>query len=295
MWERGLDGLLAHLCTPADGGPQIRGTVTPHYMHGWHHATTAIIAARIAARLPVVNLIAVLRDPIERARSQHAMAVARAREERTFEEAVDGLLTEVGLTQARGYADDTNCYVVQGEYGRILGDYLVHFPRESLHVETSVDLESDPDGVLRRISRFLGVEESAETVGRAPRLFTGGSQPRVPPAALPGLSESLAAARPGARAAVVREALDCTGTDHAGTEALVAHLERHVRAPAPLAQTDVAGLRFFITKIWNVVPETRAPLDRETHSRLAEHFATDSARLEAILGRTPPWRRDPGE
>ena len=141
---------------PADAA-RVRGTVNPAYTRGWHDTTTATVAARIAEAFPDLKLVMLLRDPVERARRQHAAACARGRETRSFDEAARQQLTTDGLSEGRFLPDDTNTYVAQGEYGRILGEYLRHFPRAALCVGETSTLEGDPSGLLRRVLEFLGV------------------------------------------------------------------------------------------------------------------------------------------
>ena len=156
IYERGLEHALRSQGTPV-GASRLRGSVIPSYMRGWHDTTTATVAARIARALPDVKLIALLSDPIERARSEHRMAWARGRETRRFDEAARRLISADGLSEGRFLPDHTNAYLTQGEYGRILGEYLRYFPRTSLHIELTTELNRDPLAMMDRILRFLGV------------------------------------------------------------------------------------------------------------------------------------------
>jgi hypothetical protein len=158
VYERGWASYLARLRVPAGEGV-LRGTITPHYMQGRGDAGTRLVAERISRLLPEVRIVALLRDPVERARSQHAMAIARGLEQRDAERALSESLRAHALRQGRLAPGDTNTYVAQGEYGRILGEYLSFFPREALHIELSDSLSSDPQGVVRRVLRFLGARD----------------------------------------------------------------------------------------------------------------------------------------
>ena len=147
------------------------GIVDPAYMQGGHGTTTATLAARMAEAFPELKLVALLRDPIERARAQHQLARARGRETRRFDDAIRGLLSADGLSEGRFLPDDANTYVVGGEYGRILGEYLRYFPRSALHVELTSALQADPEATVGRVLRFLGLstERAAGGRGLAPR------------------------------------------------------------------------------------------------------------------------------
>ena len=120
VFERGWPSYLERFGVPAGDGV-LRGTITPHYMQGRHDASTRTVAERIFGVLPEVRLIALLRDPVERARSQHAMATARGLERRGVDRAMSESLRAQALREGRLAPEDTNTYLVQGEYGRILG------------------------------------------------------------------------------------------------------------------------------------------------------------------------------
>jgi hypothetical protein len=88
------------------------GTVTPQYMVGGVLQATADVAIknnydertvplRIHERLPDVRMIAILRDPVERALSHHRMAVMIGRERRSFDDVVGELLRPNALDRAR--------------------------------------------------------------------------------------------------------------------------------------------------------------------------------------------------
>src|SRR5271155_2744916 len=127
VYEAGWESYLERLRAPTGEG-LLRGTITPHYMHGWQDASTRVVAERIAGLLPEVRIVALLRDPVERGRSQHAMAIARGLEQRDPDRALSESLRPQALRRARLQPGDTNTYLVQGEYGRILGEYLTLFP-----------------------------------------------------------------------------------------------------------------------------------------------------------------------
>jgi Sulfotransferase domain len=146
------------------------GTVTPHYMYGGIHDVTGrsdgspaesderTVPLRIRDRLPDVRLIAILRDPVERARSHHAMAALNGWDTRPFSQAVQELLEPDALVSARRRPDETTGYVVWGEYGRILAGYLQTFAPEQLLTLFTTELRDDPESVLRRVFQFIGVD-----------------------------------------------------------------------------------------------------------------------------------------
>ena len=290
VYERGWQDYLSRLQVPADGG-LLRGTVTPHYMHGWHDADTRTVAARIARRLPDVRLIALLRDPVERARSQHTMAIARGREQRDVDRTLSELLQPAALRAARARPEDTNSYVVQGEYGRIIEEYLSCFPRAALHIEYSASLAREPVETVRRTLRFLGVSADDRPAAPFQRAFAGGREQRVGEEALTKLLRGIDVAAPSARAAAAEQWVAKRKLDAAGREELLRLVGRYLHAPSGRRARERAGLEFTLRKTWNVIPAPPAPISAEVRQALQLHFAADAARLHAVSGCSAPWAR----
>jgi hypothetical protein len=287
VYARGWDAYLERLEAPADGD-LLRGTVTPHYMHGWHQVNTDMVASRIASRLPDVKLIALLRDPVERARSQHAMASARGRERRGIDQAVGESLHPEALRRARREPDDTNSYVVQGEYGRILGEYLNRFSRTALHLEYSHSLARTPIETVNRILRFLAVSLDYEPPAPFRRSFAGGRQMRVPDRDLLELLRAIDAAPRPARAAVARAWAARRSLDEAGGEELELSVQRYVDSPGEDRARARKGLEFTLRKTWNVAPAPPEEISEEMRSALEAHYALDAKRLRLATGVTVP-------
>lgn len=257
-FERGLDWYLAeYFC---DARPdRLWGTVSPQYMMGSRHADETEIARRIHALTPQAKLIAILRDPIERAWSQYRQLTHRGDESRSFEAAVNQLLEPAALREARrpgasrrGYQR----YIVAGEYGRLLGAYLDVFPRERLHTLFTSDLAHDPHGTLRAVFDFLGVDADL-----------------LPPNA-PACHN---------RGGVARR------IDERAEQELKSYLAREVWPAMPWPRLAERAFDFWLME-WNVVVEEDPPrLSPALRSRLESHFHADASRLEALLGVPVPW------
>jgi Sulfotransferase domain len=288
VYARGWEAYLRRLEAPAESGV-LRGTVTPHYMHGWHDADTRTVAARIARQLPDVRLVALLRDPIERARSQHAMAAARGRERRGAGQALSELLHPEALRAARAWPDDTNSYVVQGEYGRILGEYLSFFEQGALHIEQSANLAREPVQTVRRILRFLEVRSDFEPVAPFQRAFAGGNRERVREEDLRVLLSGVDTATEDQRAAAVEAWLAQHRLDAPGREELWRIVRRYLDAPPERRARERAGMEFTLTKTWNVAPSPPEPLPEDVRGALGAHFAQDATRLGSLTGLPVPW------
>ena len=145
------------------GGARARGEASPLYLYSVH------AAARIAARVPAAKLVAILRDPADRAFS-HFLHLRRDRLEPCTSFA-DALAREEQRIAADW--DWSFHYRALGFYDAQLTRYATLFPPGSLHVELYEDLARDAAGVARRVFSFLGVDETFEPDVRA-RLNTGG-------------------------------------------------------------------------------------------------------------------------
>jgi Sulfotransferase domain len=116
---------------------------------------------------PEMKLIAVLRDPIERAYSAFHMELRWGRETGTFDEALDreeaelpGVLERLQANPrvgpSRGFG---RSYVARGLYADQLERWLQFFDREQLLILMSDELDHDPAGTMSRVAGFLGVPE----------------------------------------------------------------------------------------------------------------------------------------
>ena len=83
-----------------------------------------MIARRIRELFPDVKLIAMLRDPVERAISSYWQTAVLGDDERSLDDALDAELSAEALEAARARPTDGHQHIVAGEYGRILEAYL---------------------------------------------------------------------------------------------------------------------------------------------------------------------------
>jgi hypothetical protein len=104
-----------------------------------------------------VRLLAVLRQPVERAYSSYLMHTRNGGERRAFAEAVREELD--GSANPRLPYGQLH-YVRLGFYHQLLSPYWERFPRPRLHVELYDDLRDDPQAFLRRVYSFLDVDEN---------------------------------------------------------------------------------------------------------------------------------------
>jgi hypothetical protein len=139
------------------GDEQQAGESTPFYLY--HRDARR----RIAGDLPNAKLIAVLRDPVDRAYSNWMHLWADGLE--PCADVVSACEREAKRVDA-GWAPFWH-YRGLGMYGRQLADLYEHFPREQVLVLRYLSLVDSPAETLDRICAFLGVEPGI--VGSLPR------------------------------------------------------------------------------------------------------------------------------
>ncbi len=164
----------------AGGRRAIAGEASPYYM--FH----PLAPQRIAAALPDVRLIAVLRDPVERAWSHYQYERRRGYEDLPFEEALrreperlageaERMVAEPGYTS---FAHRHLSYLARGRYAEQLERIHALIPSSRVLVLQSEALFGDTDAELERVWRFLGLEPFR--IGRAPIFKAGGHGEAMP-------------------------------------------------------------------------------------------------------------------
>ncbi len=134
------------------GDASVVGEVSPLYFY------TSGTAERIHGAVPDARIIAVLRDPAERAYSGYMKYVRDGAESRSFEQAVEDELEGRTPSSRRGRWH----YLRMGYYARCLAPYFERFPRDRIAVYFFEDLKRDTEGTLTEIFRFLEVDDLFE-------------------------------------------------------------------------------------------------------------------------------------
>ena len=131
----------------------VLGEVSPEYLaNPW-------ACGRVLERVPDVRLVAILRNPVERAFSDYLMYVRDGDEKDDFAGAL------AAQDERRRAGSPTGYYLETGFYGRQLRPYFEAFPRERIQIHLFEDFAADPDAVLAQLFAFLGVDPS---LGEAP-------------------------------------------------------------------------------------------------------------------------------
>ena len=249
----------------APGSGRLWGKASPQYM------ANADVPARLAALMPQVKMVAVLRDPIDRCRSHYRMSLRRNTETRSFAAAIESCLHPLTLAMARaerapshalGYESESQFYLAWSEYGRVLRGYRAHFPAEQLLVVYLEDLEKNPESVLEQVLRFLDLDADFKPRGLGDIMHAGGGGNRIP----------------------------------SGVRHTIRNLAP-ISALWSLVPPQQQGRIRFLYERWNTRKTKEAlPLPPALEAELREHFANDLAFLDHIDVPTPPWadqyRRD---
>jgi hypothetical protein len=137
----------------------VTGEASPYYLFHPH------VPHRVAEHLPRVKLIALLRDPVQRAYSHYQHEVARGFETLSFEEAVEAeparLAGEVERMTAEplynSFAHQHHSYLARGRYHEQLATWRSLFGDEQLLVLSSERFFGAPEQTFRQVLDFLGL------------------------------------------------------------------------------------------------------------------------------------------
>lgn len=136
----------------------ITGEATPYYL--FH----PLAPARVREVVPHVKLIAMLRNPVDRAYSHYHHEFRRGLEELSFEDAIEHEMERLKGEQERllhgGHYSASHrrySYLSRGVYVDQLQNWRRFFPEEQLLVLKSEDLFADPSAILGQTLDFLGL------------------------------------------------------------------------------------------------------------------------------------------
>ena len=116
------------------------------------------VAARIKARLPDAKLVAILRQPVEQARSLYIRrSMGNVPDEDPSEAFVAALETGASLPRGQRVGLAITEY---GLYHRRLTPFFEHFARSQIKVTLLEDLQRDSDAFFADLFRFLDVDDS---------------------------------------------------------------------------------------------------------------------------------------
>jgi hypothetical protein len=134
----------------------ITGEASPYYLFHPH------VPPRVARLLPAVKLIALLRNPIERAFSHYCWEVDWGNEQLSFEDALEQEEARMqGAIQTLEYGKSFNhlhfSYFSRGCYAEQLEQWFACFPREQILIIKSEDMYNNPAAIFTQALDFLHI------------------------------------------------------------------------------------------------------------------------------------------
>jgi len=231
-WTRGVDW-YAKLFAPAGTDTVAVGEVSNAYAKYPQHRG---VPQRIAACVPDVRLVYVVRDPVERIRSHYRTRAREGAEKAPIERAVF----------------DNPIYLDFCRYAMQLERYLEHFPREQLLVITAEDLRDDRRATMRTVYGFLGIDPGFVPADLDREFYRTDDQPArslVPLRIRKGLKKHFPAAKRAKELEnnVFRRLKRLRPSNGDGPSGITAEISDDVRARiAEALADDVGGLRGFL-------------------------------------------------
>jgi hypothetical protein len=165
-FHRGIRWYRSHFPTEASrrlrsrgGAPALAGDGSPYYLF---HPLAPERAVEVA---PDARVIALLRDPVERAWSHYKERRRHDADELSFEDALEAEPARLAGEEERlrqeptyrSHAHEHHSYVAQGRYLDMLPRWLDRYPSERVLILLSEDLYADPQATVGRIFAFLGL------------------------------------------------------------------------------------------------------------------------------------------
>ncbi len=160
-FNKGLPWYLAHFPkAPRNHGSILTGEASPYYI--FH----PLVPERIAGVLPRVKIIAILRNPVERAYSHFQHEKRKGREKLSFEKAIEAERQRLEGEEDRienkkgyySYAHHRFSYLSRGLYIEQLKRWYGCLPKESILILQTESLIVAQNQNMDKVFRFLGKE-----------------------------------------------------------------------------------------------------------------------------------------
>jgi len=146
---------------------QICGESSPSYLF------ETGVAERILQVIPNCKIIILVRDPVERAFSEYKMNLMGGYEKRSFLDAIK----EAANGRERTSWADFPLYIELSKYGTQVARYYNIFPEEQILLMTLDELAQFSVRTMKKVSRFLGIQEGFWDVYNY-QVFNTGKVPR---------------------------------------------------------------------------------------------------------------------
>jgi hypothetical protein len=158
-YAKGLNWYRGHFPPRAMKGDRLTGEASPYYLYH------PLAPARTRELLPDAKLVVLLRDPVDRAYSQHNHETVLGNETLPFWEAIQAEESRLAGEEERilaepgymSYAHGHHAYLARGRYAPQIERWLAHFDRAQFLFLRAEDLFQDPAAVYARTLEFLGL------------------------------------------------------------------------------------------------------------------------------------------
>jgi hypothetical protein len=169
-WWRGEAWYRGQFPVRAEG--RLVGEASPSYL--FH----PLAPERARSLVPDAKLIALVRNPADRAFSHYQLEVALGREPLSFEDSLDAEDERMRGELERMVSDPSyfshvwwnHTYVSRGRYAEQLERWYAAFPREQILVVLSDELSQEPAETYGRVLEFLGARP--HELSAFPRIFS---------------------------------------------------------------------------------------------------------------------------
>lgn len=152
-YKRGVDWYRAQF--DRVGEERLVGEASPRYMFD------ELAMQRMAALMPDIRLVAILREPVARAYSMYWFRRGLLGEEQSFEDAIEEELQPGFVPKGRRWP----LLLETSTYLPALERVCRFYPRSSLLVLLLEDLRTDPEKTFGSLCEFLGVDASVKPAG----------------------------------------------------------------------------------------------------------------------------------
>ena len=163
-WYRGHfpSALEKYYVQRLQGRAYVTGEASPSYLFHPH------VPKRVARALPHVKLIVMLRNPVDRAYSQHHHVTKQGYGTLSFEETIRGEEEIIAKEREKMLQDESYesyayrhaSYLSRGIYVDQLQTWMKVFPREQFLILKSEDFYANPAGSFKQVLTFLGVPQT---------------------------------------------------------------------------------------------------------------------------------------
>lgn len=156
----------------------IKGKASPQYL------PSRLACEQIHQVNPNTRIIAILRDPVERAYSHYRMLIRRGQTNLSFPDLVSVLLSGNAPEAPTGPTLPADSFEVPyilawSEYGRMLAPYIDRFTAQQVLVLKAENLERNPQATYEAILRFLGVDTTWKHPSMGQKFHRGGESPII--------------------------------------------------------------------------------------------------------------------